>query len=64
MGIGLEVDPCSIDAITEAMILSIELPDYETRVLAGKQRATELSWRRCAEETLSVYKSVISRSAG
>lgn len=63
MGIGLEVDPCSIDAITEAMTHVIELPDYEVRVLAGKQRAADLSWRRCAEETLSVYKSVISGSA-
>lgn len=59
MGIGLEVDPLSIDAITEAMIYVLQLSDREARVVAGKRRAAELSWRRCAEETLRVYKQVI-----
>jgi glycosyltransferase involved in cell wall biosynthesis len=60
MGIGLEVDPLSIDAITEAMIYVLQLSDREARVMAGKKRAAELSWRRCAEQTLSVYGKVIN----
>lgn len=59
MGIGLEVDPTSVDAIAEAMADVLRLPDRDARVAAGRARAAELSWRRCAEETLKVYQRVI-----
>ena len=59
MGIGLEVDPLNIDLITDAMVTMLQSSDREARVLAGKKRAAELSWRRCAEETLSVYEKVM-----
>lgn len=59
MGIGLEVDPTSVDAIAEAMADVLRLADRDARVAAGRARAAELSWRRCAEETLKVYQKVI-----
>lgn len=62
-GIGFEVDPYQVDKICEVMLYLIEPGNHADRIAAGRKRAAELSWRRCAEETLSVYKSVISGSA-
>lgn len=59
MGIGLEIDPTNMDELVDAMRQVHSLPDLDSRIAAGKQRAAQLSWRHCAEETLKVYQRVI-----
>lgn len=59
-GIGFEVDPCQVDKICEVMLYLIEPGNHADRIAAGRKRAADLSWRRCAEETLSVYSQVLS----
>lgn len=58
-GIGLEVDPLNIDEMADGMLQLLNLPDRAFRIEAGKARARELSWSRCAEETLNVYRKVL-----
>lgn len=55
----LLVDPCDEDKIAQAMTklssdkgLRAELSD------SGRQRASEFTWKRCAKETLSVYRDI------
>ena len=58
-GIGLEVDPLDVDALSEGM-QQILLPESrQPRIAAGQLRAKELSWSFCAEETLKVYRQVL-----
>lgn len=58
-GVGLEVDPLSINALTEGLEHVLNLPDRVARISAGKKRAQELTWARCASETLKVYESLL-----
>lgn len=58
-GIGLEVDPLNLGEMADAMLQLTNLPDRAIRVEAGKARAQELSWSRCANETLKVYNKVL-----
>ena len=59
-GIALEVDPFAVGDMADAMRQMLDLPDRQQRVAAGRARARELSWTRCAEETLEVYRKVLS----
>lgn len=55
----LLVDPESVDDIRAAMEKSTADPAVRTQMIAaGLLRAHQFSWSRCAEETLSVIRSV------
>lgn len=60
-GIGLEVDPLDVDGMAAAMQELLDPSERERRVVAGALRAKELSWDRCAFETLNVYYKAIGR---
>jgi alpha-1,3-rhamnosyl/mannosyltransferase len=54
---GLLVDPADERAIAEAMRTLLEDPERASALArAGLERARGFSWRRCAEETLAVYR--------
>jgi glycosyltransferase involved in cell wall biosynthesis len=53
------VDPFGIEGVAEIAVGLLR--DRDLRIewgRKGRQRAATFSWQRCAEETLSVYKSV------
>jgi glycosyltransferase involved in cell wall biosynthesis len=54
-------DPTNTESVIEALeaVLLSEARASELR-LSGFERAKRYSWERCAEETLSVYKSLLS----
>jgi alpha-1,3-rhamnosyl/mannosyltransferase len=54
---GLLVDPMDERAIAEAMRTLLEDRERAAALVrAGLERARGFSWRRCAEETLAVYR--------
>ena len=58
-GAGLLVDPEDIDSIeTGIRMIATEQPLRERLIGAGRQRAKQFSWRKCAVETLAVLESV------
>jgi glycosyltransferase involved in cell wall biosynthesis len=60
-GAALRIPPLDVEAWTEALRRVLE--DEELRVnlrSAGLQRAAQFTWRRCAEETLAVYRELAS----
>ncbi len=61
-GAALLVDPTNVEALTGALELSLLDGDLRARLIReGKQRASEYSWRRAAEELLGVYKMVAAQ---
>jgi glycosyltransferase involved in cell wall biosynthesis len=57
---GLQVAAMDADALASAMLAVIE--DDELRLSLGRSgiaRAAQFSWRRCAEQTVDVYRRVI-----
>lgn len=59
-GVALMSSPEDIFALTENLARGIEDDDWRLSSRnAGLCRAQSFSWRRCAEETLEVYKKVI-----
>lgn len=58
-GIAIEVDPMSLDQMTDGMMHLLNLPDRAERVAAGIARAQNLSWSNCARETIKVYRKVL-----
>lgn len=55
----LLVEPRDVDAIRGAMQTVIAEPEQRSRMIsAGLRQAGQFSWRRCAEETLAVIRSV------
>jgi len=60
LGIGLEIDPLNINEMAEGMKYLLNLPERAFIVAAGRKRAQELSWGRCAEQTLDVYRKAIA----
>jgi len=57
---GLQVDALDVDGLAEAMNRLVE--DGGLRASLGQrgiERARDFSWRRCAEETLAVYRKVV-----
>jgi len=58
-GAALLIDPANVDGLAAA--LELALIDAETRsglIERGRQRASEYSWRRAAEQLLDVYRKV------
>ena len=61
----LLVDPTSREAIAAAMHSILDEPALNERLReAGLRRAASFSWKRTAEATLSVYRSVIEGAPG
>ena len=55
------VDPEDVDAIAEGLIAVLDDEVLRaTLIERGKARAAELTWVRCAERTLAVYREVAS----
>jgi glycosyltransferase involved in cell wall biosynthesis len=60
----LLVDPYSTSQIREALAQIGGSPDLRQRLAAaGVERASRFSWRQTAEQTLEVYRSVLSATA-
>ena len=60
----LLVDPGSVEAIGDAIERVVRDPALASRLEArGRERASRFSWRRCAEETVAVYRDALA-SAG
>jgi alpha-1,3-rhamnosyl/mannosyltransferase len=58
---GLQVDALDVDGLAEAMSKVIEDDALHTALQQrGIERAKDFSWRRCAEETLAVYRRVVT----
>ena len=59
---GLLVDPESVEAIADGMRRIVtDAPLRERLVLAGRARAAEFSWTRCAQGTLAVLEDAAAR---
>jgi glycosyltransferase involved in cell wall biosynthesis len=55
----LLVDPEDVDSIADGMERIVSDPELRRQqIAAGRARARELTWRRCAEQTLAVLKGV------
>lgn len=59
--IGLEVDPLDVEGMSAAMQRLLDPQERERRGAAGRLRAQELSWDRCALETLKVYHKLLDK---
>jgi glycosyltransferase involved in cell wall biosynthesis len=58
-GAALLVDPTNVEGLSAALQLSLVDADLRTQLVEkGKQRASQYSWRRAAEELLRVYRRV------
>jgi len=56
------VDPLDVQSISDG--INEVLTDKQLRqklVAAGRQQAAKYSWKRCAEQTLAVYKQVLGQ---
>lgn len=60
-GIGLEIDPLDVDGMAAAMQRLLDPKERERRGAAGRLRAQELSWDRCALETFKVYHKLLDK---
>ena len=57
----LQVDPYQVDAIEDAIYrLLSDQSLADSLVARGKQLVKEFSWKKCARETLEVYKSTLA----
>lgn len=57
------VDPYSIDEITNGIITLLTSDSLCTGLIKqGEERVKQFSWKQCAEETLKVYKKVLTCS--
>jgi glycosyltransferase involved in cell wall biosynthesis len=58
-GAALLVDPTNVEGLTAALELALVDTDLRTRLIAqGRERASQYSWRRAAEQLLGVYRKV------
>lgn len=61
---GLMIDSCDVDGLQRCILQLIDDDATWHRLReAGLQRAQQFSWRRCAEQTLAVYRKVHSELA-
>ncbi|MBS1213459.1 MAG: glycosyl transferase, group 1 [Proteobacteria bacterium] len=59
--VGLQVDALDVDGLAQAMSQIIEDDVLRASLRQrGMERAKGFSWRRCAEETLAVYRKVVT----
>ena len=55
---GLMVDPTSVDALSEAMMMLLDDENLRLELRhKGITRASEFSWKRCADETVRAYQA-------
>lgn len=59
-GVGLEINPYDVDGMSNAIRQLLDPKEQMLRIPLGIKRAEELSWNRCAKETLKVYEKVAS----
>jgi len=58
---GILIDPNDVDAISEAMEKVIQNPEIQSDMSKKSvQRASEFSWKKCAQETHQVYEKVLN----
>ena len=58
---GLQIDALDVDGLAQAMSQVIEDDALRASLRQrGMERAKGFSWRRCAEETLAVYRKVVT----
>lgn len=61
---GLMVDSCDVEGLQRSILQLIEDDDtWNALRVAGIERARTFSWRRCADETVAVYRKVHAESA-
>jgi glycosyltransferase involved in cell wall biosynthesis len=61
-GAALLFNPYNAEEMTRAMLDLILLPELKVRMQRlGLHRATQFSWRKTAQETLEVYRSVVEQ---
>jgi alpha-1,3-rhamnosyl/mannosyltransferase len=54
------VDPLDIEALSHAMSVVVQNPHYfQPLIEKGYARAAQMTWARCVEKTVSVYKQII-----
>jgi glycosyltransferase involved in cell wall biosynthesis len=57
----LQVNPFDIDNIAAGMIQLLENPTLRQQLIAaGNERVKQFTWQICAENTIRVYKQVLS----
>lgn len=57
------VDPSDVEALAEALVRVLNDPDLRLAMsAAGVRQAAKFSWRRCAEETVTVYREALGLS--
>lgn len=55
------VDPLDVDVLADAMKQMIEKPEqFRSLIEKGYQRAQAMTWQRCAEKTVAVYKTLLN----
>lgn len=58
---GIMVDPLRVDDIAAAMLLVFQSQTLRDNLsIRGLEQAKKFSWKRCAEETLQVYKNCLN----
>ena len=61
-GAALEIDPLSVSEIGGAMLSLVQDEALRARcIAAGKERASQLTWHRTAQQTAAVYHAVLGR---
>jgi glycosyltransferase involved in cell wall biosynthesis len=60
-GAALLVDPGDVAAFSDAVESVLATPAVRRRLVeAGRRRASEFTWKRCAEKTLDVYRAAVN----
>jgi glycosyltransferase involved in cell wall biosynthesis len=61
---GLLVDPHDPEAVAEALRRLLDDPELAGRLrAAGRERAAQFTWERCARETTAVYRRLAEGGA-
>src|SRR5581483_5327943 len=56
------VEPADVDAFSRAVALVLSDGSARARLIeAGRRRAAEFTWKRCADQTLDVYRAAVGR---